>query len=674
MRFRYLFCVVVALQLACCRGLFAAEPQAISRHLPPAGVDPALLAEQLDPADRQAWDEVPERLAALRQRLEYLRLADEATRSDVEVFLKAVEWALAGGEWWHSSDLKRAAWALDAAAGRMDQLQAAHAPWREQPGLIPLGFRSRLDGSIQPYGLWVPEGLERGRPVPVWIWLHGRGDKETDLAFLHGRAHKAPEFQPVDAVVLLPFGRYCNGWKGPGMIDVFEALEAAGKVRAIDPERIVLAGFSMGGAGAWNIGARRTDRFCAIHGGAGFVDSKRYLGIDPASVPLYESLLWNTTDVPPVARNLLNLPAIAYSGELDRQRAASEIMVETLAAEGRVLPHVIGAGMPHKYDEVSKRRICDFLARAQAAGRPRRSKTLTMATTTLADSRLQWVEALGLVEHFQPARIDASREGAGLVVTTHNVTALALHDVPAEACVTVDGSELPAAATAETTITLARDGLAPAGGWRRVAAEELPARRKRPGLTGPIDDAFTAPFIVVGPSRPGLHPAVDAFVQGELAHFHARWRDLFRGALPIVPVAEVTEEMLRTKHLVLFGDPQSNPLIARVLPGLPLEWNATTLALGGGSASAVSGPAASHVPVMIQPNPLAPPTARDPGRYVVLNSGITFREDDDVSNARQTPKLPDWAVVDITEKADGKRPGRIAAAGCCDALWRIAAP
>jgi len=674
MRFRNLSCVVVALQLACGWGLFAAEPPAISRHLPPAGIDPALLARELDSADRQAWNVVPGRLAALRQRLEDMRIADEAVLGDVEVFLKAVEWAIAGDEWWDASDLKRAAWALDAAAERMDQLQAGHAPWREHTGLIPLGFRSRLDGSVQPYGLWVPEGLEAGRPVPVWIWLHGRGDKETDLAFLHGRAHKAPELQPVDAVVLLPFGRYCNGWKGPGFVDVFEALEAAGQVRAIDPERIVLAGFSMGGAGAWNIGARRTDRFCAIHGGAGFVDTKRYLGIDPASVPLYESLLWNTTDVPPVARNLLHLPAIAYSGELDRQRAASEIMVETLAAEGRVLPHVIGAGMPHKYDEVSKRRICDFLVRAQAAGRPRRSETVTMATTTLADSRVQWVEALGLAEHFQPARIDASRKGAGLVVSTHNVTALALHDLPPEACVTIDGSELQAAATAETTITLAREALAPAGVWRRVAAEDLPARRKRPGLTGPIDDAFTAPFIVVGPTGLGLHPAVDAFAREELAHFQARWRDLFRGALPIVPAGEVTEEMLRTKHLVLFGDPQSNPLIARVLPGLPLEWNATTLAIGGGSAAAASRPAASHVPIMIQPNPLAPPTAHDPGRYVVLNSGITFREDDDVSNARQTSKLPDWAVVDITVKADGKRPGRIAAAGCCDAFWRIGTP
>ncbi len=656
----------------------AAAPPAITRRLPPEGIDPALLAAQLDDAGRQAWEEVPDRLQRLRQRLAKLSLDDETAHPEVEVLLKAVDHALAGGEWWQPEDLKRATWALDLATERLGQIDAGTAPWRTQTGLVPLGFRSQLDGSVQPYGLWIPDGLDATRPAPLWIWLHGRGDKETDLAFLHGRAQKLPEFQPADALVLLPFGRYCNGWKGPGMVDVFEAIAAAGTVRPIDPDRIVLAGFSMGGAGAWHIGARRTDRFCAVHGGAGFVDIRRYLGIDPATLPAYETLLWNTTDVTPVARNLLNLPAIAYSGELDKQRAASEIMVETLRAEGRELPHVIGAGMPHKYDDASKQRIGEFLARAVATGRPHLPNAVTMTTTTLADSRLHWVEALGMAEHFRPARIDASRQttprGSELIATTSNITAMALHDTPAGAIITIDGSELPATRDPATSITLARVGLAADGAWRRITPEDLPPLRKRPGLTGPIDDAFNAPFIVVGPTGTGLHPTVDAFVNAEMAHFRSRWHDLFRGELPVVRAEDATDEMIRDKHLVLFGDPRSNPLIARVLAGLPLQWDAATVAIGSGPQPVADGDAASHVPVMIHPNPLAPPTPHDPGRYVVLNSGITFREDDDVSNARQTPKLPDWALVDITVPPDGKQPGRITAAGCCDALWRIGAP
>ncbi len=56
--------------------------------------------------------------------------------------------------------------------------------------------------------------------------------------------------------------------------------------------------------------------------------------------------------------------------------------------------------------------------------------------------------------------------------------------------------------------------------------------------------------------------------------------------------------------------------------------------------------AATHAPILIFPNPL------NPKKYVVLNSGFTFREADYLSNARQTPKLPDYAIVDITTPPD----------------------
>ena len=71
-----------------------------------------------------------------------------------------------------------------------------------------------------------------------------------------------------------------------------------------------------------------------------------------------------------------------------------------------------------------------------------------------------------------------------------------------------------------------------------------------------------------------------------------------------------------------------------------------------------------HVPLLIYPNPL------NPKRYVVLNSGFTFREADWTSNARQTPKLPDWAIVDTTVPADARWPGKIVSAGFFNEDWR----
>ena len=70
-------------------------------------------------------------------------------------------------------------------------------------------------------------------------------------------------------------------------------------------------------------------------------------------------------------------------------------------------------------------------------------------------------------------------------------------------------------------------------------------------------------------------------------------------------------------------------------------------------------------PILIYPNPL------NPERYVVLNSGFTFREHAYMSNALQIPKLPDWAIVDVRTPPDGDWPGKIAAADFFDEEWQV---
>jgi hypothetical protein len=67
---------------------------------------------------------------------------------------------------------------------------------------------------------------------------------------------------------------------------------------------------------------------------------------------------------------------------------------------------------------------------------------------------------------------------------------------------------------------------------------------------------------------------------------------------------------------------------------------------------------------MIYPNPL------NPKKYVVINSGFTFREYDYLNNARQVPRLPDWAIVDISEPPTTQWPGRIVNAGFFDEQWQ----
>src|SRR5205814_388372 len=114
-----------------------------------------------------------------------------------------------------------------------------------------------------------------------------------------------------------------------------------------------------------------------------------------------------------------------------------------------------------------------------------------------------------------------------------------------------------------------------------------------------------------------------------------------------------TEDDINKCNLILWGDPSSNSLMAKVfntppigvLNKLPIKWTADGVVVGDQTY-----PAGSHVPVLIYYNPLIN------GNYVVLNSGFTFREYDYLNNARQVPKLPDYAVIDTTTPPNSRWP------------------
>ena len=95
---------------------------------------------------------------------------------------------------------------------------------------------------------------------------------------------------------------------------------------------------------------------------------------------------------------------------------------------------------------------------------------------------------------------------------------------------------------------------------------------------------------------------------------------------------------------------------------LPITWKDGKIVVG-----AETFDASTHVPLLIYPNPL------NPRKYVVLNSGFTFREYDYLNNARQIPKLPDFAIVDTTTPPSSRLPGKIATAGFFDEQWKLPA-
>lgn len=641
---------------------------AISRRLPPKGID----VSDRDRTHLQLQlDELGKRIASVSKKSASAEPRQRDGFADVAIFHKAVDFALKHGEFYQTGDIGRASSLLKTAHGRLDQLSQGRRPWTKARGLVVRGYQSQLDDSFQPFGLVIPQKLDLSEPVPLYVWLHGRGDKITDLNFIHQRMTRVGRIAPANAIVLHPFGRYCNAFKFAGEVDVFEAIEAVKRNYRIDPDRIVLWGFSMGGAGCWHLGAHHPDRWVAISPGAGFAETRRYQNIKPKDYPpKYEQILWNLFDVPSYTRNLFNLPLAAYSGEKDKQIQAALVMEEAFVEHGRKLHHIIGPGMGHAYHPKSLAQISRFIEGHVNKGVERFPRTVSLQTRTLRYNRCHWVEILGLERHWRDSRVDARAvDPKGIIITSRNVTALRLSppwrgskSFAAGVRIEIDGTTItvPTGERRES-LTLSKK----TGGWKLV--DQFPADgalHKSPGLQGPIDDVFMEPFLVVRPQGPCSHPMVEKWVQFELKHFLDRWRALFRGEARLKMASEVTKDDMRRYHLILWGDAASNSLIRDILKQtrrpLPLKWNARGLSVGSRSYDP-----SRHVPVMIYPNPM------NPRRYVVMNSGMTFREGHDRTNSLQNPKLPDWAVIDLNTQPSALQSGKVVTAGFFDERWRL---
>lgn len=575
---------------------------------------------------------------------------------DVEIFHKAVDWALRYDEFMAPREIAFARTLVTQGRERAAQLRAKQAPWLDATGLIVRGHRSKLDGSVQPYGLVVPESLKAAAPareLPLMVWLLGRGEKRTELAFLSERLNGPPQLTPKDTLTLVPYGRFCNATKFAGEIDVFEALAAVRAQYRVDANRIAVAGFSMGGGSAWHLATHFSGLWCAASPGAGFAETPIFTKASAPNKeprPWWEQLLWRQYEGTGIAANLYNLPTLAYAGELDGQKEASDLMEAAMAKEGLKLERFIGPQTAHKYHEETKAALTQRLEALIARGRNPQPREVWLATYTLRYPEARWLRIEGMGKQWELAEVRATlHDNHHIAAHTKNVTALSFPGLTA-ASVVLDGQHL---SVAGAELSFAREG----DTWR--PAEASTALRKRPGLTGPVDDAFLDSFLFVRPTGRPLHPEVGTWVEHELTAARNLWRDVYRGDVRVKADRDVTAADSAQHNLILWGDPSSNAVLAKIIARLPVQWDARTLVFRGRSY-----PSNHHAPILVFPNPL------NPQRYVVLNSGIDFRSDGYGNNALQTPKLPDWSIIDLRTPPGPRWPGKVVDAGFFDEAWK----
>ena len=633
----------------------------------------------------------PEELAQIRSKTEQIegivselkaKQADATLIGDVAVYAHTGRMLLEFPELFgNQAAIDHAMETLDSGVERARALEAGKSPWTEGNSRI-YAYTSQIDGSLQPYHVSLPANYDPAKPVRLYVWLHGRQNNTTEAAFIYSFDHpRAPGNAPVadnGQIQIDLFGRINSaGWHWAGEADVFEAIAAVKQRFKIDDSRILLRGFSMGGEGGWHIALHYPDRFVAAEIGAGTWSRRPQMtGLPAWQYPTLN--IWENMDQ--WALNAYNLPIAGHDGDRDDQipflpgpapapnrgqlesslRVRAQLEREGFASVGEPnflrmqgAPDIflISQDTGHGTSPLVRTQLDAFLKEWGDKGQssPDHIRFVTFTTRYNHD---YWVSVDAMDKLYERADVDATRsaDGANYTIKTTNVSRLVIREAEHARMIAIDGQTLKVRPGA--TITLRKTGVA----WRIDRNGALPGLHKVHALQGPIDDAFLDPFLLVRPTGTPWNSAVNDQALRTLARFDRLWAKFFRGHPFVKDDKDVTSADIAKYHLVLFGDPGSNKIMAKVVAQLPVKWTKKTVTLGSQSF-----PADANFPALVYPNPL------NPKKYVVVNTGLTI-SDREYNGDYGMPLWGDYAIVKANAAADVPD---LVTAGYFDNDWRL---
>jgi poly(3-hydroxybutyrate) depolymerase len=483
-------------------------------------------------------------------------------------------------------------------------------PLAAPTGYVRMALRSRLDGALVPYELFVPSDHARGaRRYPLLVTLHGftgnAGDYFRDTFSLprgpgvtledHGRNGEAPTRGPM--IVVAPTGRGQTHYRYAGEEDVLEVLADVRARYRVDDARVYITGGSMGGTGAAYLPFRHPDLFAASAALAGYHDQRvRQDTAQDALAPWERFLRAERSDVD-WAENALHLPMLLVRGTRDRPLAWTTSLVERLEALRYRVEHRQPESGHNVWTETyAGGALFRWLA---PFTRPASPAHVRFRTARARHAQAWWVRGVQRASAEDFGDVDATLEttsGAHRVRgTTRNVARVVLS--PGSA-----GERVRAELDGDVV-----EGASPLA-LSRVAQRWIVATPPAAPELGPIRDVYDDPLLfVVGTADP-RHTLINRLVARAWAQPRG-WTVSY----PIVDDDAVTDEQLRTHTLVLVGPPRSNRVLARVAAQLPLRFDADALVLDG---TAHRGEEVGTV--FVATNPLAPPSVGSAPRLLVI--------------------------------------------------------
>ncbi|MGB1834948.1 MAG: prolyl oligopeptidase family serine peptidase, partial [bacterium] len=297
-------------------------------------------------------------------------------------------------------------------------------------------FLSRVDSSVQYYGIRYPEPYDPKRQYAAIFSLHGAGVEAI---------HLAGQYSSKDwAFVITPTNRrpYGFDWQDWGRLDFEEVFAEVMKEYPIDPDRVYLAGSSMGGQGVWHIGTRNPSRFAALAPQAGWTGFQHY-----SPFTMQKSQMFAAPDLLNVRNrvmqdsnnlyfleNLQHLPVVITHGAEDRtvptlhprmfQKFLKErdfiVNYRELPEQGHWWdePRSSGGGS----DAVDNEEMLDFL-KQQVRNRYPQQFNIRLFDLSINDT-FYWIRVLSQKEALQQTKLSVEVIGEEILLDTENVSAI----------------------------------------------------------------------------------------------------------------------------------------------------------------------------------------------------------------------------------------------------------
>ena len=510
--------------------------------------------------------------------------------------------------------------------------------------IVNRGYRSVVSERLQGYAIYVPPDYDPTKSYPLYIALHGGSSNGNlfvgvvlgnNMDWLTYDEHLYDDYVPrwsPEWIVVAPTGFGQIMWRWMGEKDVLDVLDDVQRHYAVDPDRVVLGGLSNGGVGAYAIGMRHAWRFAMVQAMAGAPSWEQYLGGRMETAERRVVRPWSGMHL---AQNSVNTTFHYYHGRTDTGPMRPRY-IEEFTRHLRGLDDVpvnetwFDAGHDILYRVHRHGRIYDRLD----ATRDPRPAEVRVATGDYRAARQHWLTVTRIRDYPQMVEIRGAVAGSTLNLTDApgvDAVSLEMADVPLPAgdvTVKVGQAEVysgPRAALG-TRLHLTRT----AGGWR-TGFPPTDGLRKRPGLSGPVSDAYFGRMIHVYGTRNAEHTED----LREAAQRGARGWPLWSWDLSqqVVADTELTDAMMAQAHVVLYGSPGDNAVLERIAGALPIRVEPGAVVVG---SERYEG---ADVGVrFIHPNPLAPQ------RYVIVQAGVTPRA---VKKGNELPEfVPDYLVWD----------------------------